>query len=287
MKWKITEKEANLRLIEFLQQKNIPKKIWTLIKADSRLIINGEKRSPGERLSQGETINLSEYYPKPATTTHTLDILYETDEFLIVNKSSGMLIHPTGLSLNEVTLNDLVLNYFYEKSIPSLAHPVIRLDRNTSGLALYAKKPAFQKFFQESPAEKIYLAVSQNAFYNSSFLLSAPIKRADNSIIEREVGRQGKTALTEISLLATDKGFSLFQCKIHTGRTHQIRLHLASIGLTIYGDDLYGQKSELSPSYALHAWKLSLPQTSKNTHPLLITCPPPNYIKELFPGFSF
>lgn len=264
MKWIISEKESGMRIIEFLSKKEIPKKIWTKIKTPTgSLQIQKKERNPGEILSTGEIIDLSEYFMYQKVSD-PLEIIYETKDFIIVDKPSGLLTHPTSTSKEEITLNDLVLNYYYSQNIPALAHPVIRLDRHTSGLVLYAKKKEIQAFFQKHPIEKTYLALVKGDFPSTTITIGAPIQRKSTSIIEREVGISGQSSGTQIKKIQSNHRFSLVECNLYTGRTHQIRVHLAALGFPICGDSLYGESDFLTPKYGLHAWKLSFFSPSKS-----------------------
>lgn len=277
LRWIISEKESGMRIIEFLSKKEIPKKIWKKIKQPSGLLqIQKKDRSPSEILSTGEIIDLSEYFI-PYNTSNLLEVIYETNDFIIVNKPSGLLTHPTSTSKAEMTLNDLVLNYYYSQNIPALPHPVIRLDRHTSGLVLYAKKKEIQSFFQKHPMTKTYLALVKGNFPSTTIQIGAPIQRKSASIIEREIGVQGQSAGTQIKKIKNSNHFSLVECRLHTGRTHQIRVHLAALGFPICGDSLYGEADFLTPKYGLHAWKLSFSFPAKSELSFSVTSPIPEY----------
>lgn len=279
LKWIVSEKESGMRIIEFLLKKEIPRKIWKKIKNSSGLLqIQGKERKPGEILFTGESIDLSEYFlipngPKP------LEVIYETEDLIIVNKPSGMLTHPTSTSQNEITLNALVLHHYYSQNIPSLAHPVTRLDRHTSGLVLYAKRKEIQAFFQKHSITKTYLALVKGYFPPTTITIGAPIQRKSTSIIEREIGSNGQLSGTKIKKLTSNDTLSLLECQLLTGRTHQIRIHLSALGFPICGDSLYGEADFLTPKYGLHAWKLSFFSPSKNDLSFSVTSPLPQYFK--------
>lgn len=279
MRWIISEKESGMRIIEFLSKKELPKKIWKKIKTPSGLLeIQKKERKPGEFLFMGEVIDLSEHFLNHNTTS-LLDILYETKDFIIVNKPSGMLTHPTNTSQTEITLNDLVLSYYFSQNIPALAHPVIRLDRHTSGLVLYAKRKDIQSFFQKHLLSKTYIALVKGSFPSTTITLAAPIQRKDTSIIEREIGFLGQSAGTKIKKIKSNHELSLLECRLLTGRTHQIRVHLSALGFSICGDSLYGEPDFLSPKYGLHAWKLSFSSPCKNNLSFSVISPLPPYFE--------
>lgn len=181
-------------------------------------------------------------------------IAYEDDYLLIIDKPAGMLVHPT---VNEwgCTLYDYVTEYYQRKGITANIHPVSRLDRHTSGLVIFAKEPIIQHWLSQQQMDKEYLAILTGELPNDEGIIEAPIARKEGSIIERCVSENGKYAKTSYKLLAKRKDLSLLQVKLFTGRTHQIRVHMAYIGCPLYNDNLYGTPGPQS-RHALHAFKL-------------------------------
>lgn len=289
MKWTILPSDCPVRLFDFLERKQIPKPLWRKMTQHSFLYYQGHKRSLSDYLVPGETLDLSEYFPSfQKNSHHSLDKIYENEHLLIVNKPAGLLTHPASTSLAEISLNDLVLDYFYSSNLLLLPQPVTRLDRNTSGLVLYAKSNRVQNYFQSSgKLSKHYLTMVQKNFPQTALTLSGPIQRAAHSIIEREIGPQGQTAVTQITLKAGNHSFSLLECQLLTGRTHQIRVHLSSLGFPVIGDDLYGgEKNDfLSKGHALHAWKLSCTEENEFFPAFSVQSPLPDYVKKEFPYF--
>ena len=181
-------------------------------------------------------------------------IAYEDDYLLIIDKPAGMLVHPT---VNEwgTTLYDYVTEYYQRKGITANIHPVSRLDRHTSGLVIFAKEPIIQHWLSQQQMDKEYLAIVTGELPNDEGIIEAPIARKEGSIIERCVSENGKYAKTSYKLLAKRKCLSLLQVKLFTGRTHQIRVHMAYIGCPLFNDNLYGTPGPQS-RHALHAFKL-------------------------------
>ena len=181
-------------------------------------------------------------------------IAYEDDYLLIIDKPAGMLVHPT---VNEwgCTLYDYVTEYYQRKGITANIHPVSRLDRHTSGLVIFAKEPIIQHWLSQQQMDKEYLAIVTGELPNDEGIIEAPIARKEGSIIERCVSENGKYAKTSYKLLAKRKCLSLLQVKLFTGRTHQIRVHMAYIGCPLFNDNLYGTPGPQS-RHALHAFKL-------------------------------
>lgn len=200
--------------------------------------------------------------PAPSLLTQDM-IAFEDDFMLIVDKPAGMLVHPT---VNErgTTLYDYVASYYAAKGIAAAIHPVSRLDRNTSGLVIFAKEPIIQFWLSRQDVHKEYLAIVEGVPNEVSGIIAAPIARKEGSIIERCVDfNHGKESKTAYTVLQTIKGgkYSLVQLRLFTGRTHQIRVHMAYIGHPLVNDNLYGRPGPQA-RHALHAFKLAF------THPV-------------------
>lgn len=178
-------------------------------------------------------------------------IYYEDDYLLVINKPAGMLVHPT-VKEDGDTLYNHVKRYYEANNIESGLHPVSRLDRNTSGLVIFAKQPRVQFLLSQQNVIKKYLGITAALPPALSGSIEAPIARKEGSIIERCVSESGKYARTDYEVLATNKNKALLELTLYTGRTHQIRVHLAHIGCPLYNDNLYGTPGPQS-RHALHA----------------------------------
>ncbi len=192
-------------------------------------------------------------------TKMDLDIVYEDEWILIVNKSAGIAIHPSVLHYSDSLCNGIKY-YFNSISLNKKIRPVNRLDFNTSGLVIFAKCEYIQECLisqmKKNLFKKEYLAICEGSFDIKSDTISLPIARKDNSIIERCISENGQQSITHYEVLKEFKNYTLIKCILETGRTHQIRVHLSAIGHPLLGDTLYGNKSDLINRQALHCYKL-------------------------------
>lgn len=206
-------------------------------------------------------------------------IAFEDDYLLVIDKPAKMLVHPT---VNErgCTLYDYVKNYYLAKNIAADIHPVSRLDRNTSGLVIFAKEPIVQFWLSKQEVVKEYLAIAQGRLANKTGIIEAPIARKEGSIIERCVDyERGKYAKTAYEVLGYYGQNTLIKVRLFTGRTHQIRVHMAYIGHPLVDDNLYGIPGPQS-RHALHAYRLAFLHPVGDT-PLEITRTLPDDLRKI------
>lgn len=181
-----------------------------------------------------------------------LKVLYEDEWMLIVDKPPFMPVHPS-INHYEDSLSNGVKAYFLKNGINKKIRPVNRLDKDTTGIVIFAKSEYIQENLTDY--EKYYLTIVDGQT-DESGIIDKPIARKLPSIIERTVRDDGDQAITRYKTLEFKNNMSLVECKLETGRTHQIRVHMASIGHSIIGDDLYGVSSALINRQALHAYKI-------------------------------
>lgn len=188
-----------------------------------------------------------------------LDILYEDDGLLIINKPPNTPVHPS-LNHYEDSLSNGIKYYFVSQGLKRKIRPINRLDKDTSGIVLFAKNEYIQecliKQMKTNRFEKEYLALVDGVITKDKQTIIAPIARKQSSIIERCISETGDYAETEIELLDAYDNYSLVKCILKTGRTHQIRVHTKHINHPILSDTLYGTSSNLIKRQALHAYKV-------------------------------
>ena len=210
-----------------------------------------------------------------------LNIIFEDDCFLILNKPSGIAVHPSILHYED-SISNGVKFYFESIGLKRKIRPVNRLDLNTSGLIIFAKNEYVQecliKQMKLGILKKEYIAIVQRHFDKPYGTIDLPISRKNNSIIERCICSDGQEAITDYCVLQEFDNYSIVNCILKTGRTHQIRVHMAAIGHPLLGDTLYGIESPLINRQALHSYKIAF------THPIFhknieLICDLPNDMK--------
>jgi 23S rRNA pseudouridine1911/1915/1917 synthase len=187
-----------------------------------------------------------------------LDVVYEDDDLLIVNKSPFMVVHPTR-SHPDNTLANAVMNYFKITKQNCIVRLVNRIDRDTSGLVVIAKSQyshqAMAKKLDNNEIDKFYIAVVEGKLQDSG-VIDMPIDRPFEDSVKRAVTEDGYRAVTHYEVLYSNESMSIVLIKLETGKTHQIRVHMSHIGHPLLGDTLYGTESCLINRQALHAYKL-------------------------------
>jgi 23S rRNA pseudouridine1911/1915/1917 synthase len=212
-----------------------------------------------------------------------LDIVYEDEYLLIINKPSSIAIHPSILHYSN-TLSNGVKYYFDSIGLHKKVRPVTRLDKDTSGIVVFAKNEYIQECLSKQMANKTfikkYLAILVGNLSKTSGRIVAPIARKENSIIERCININGSVSITNYKLINNLNDFCLVEFTLETGRTHQIRVHCQYLEHPILGDTLYGSKSNLISRQALHCYKISFihPISKKN---LEFTVPLPEDMKKI------
>ncbi|MEA4846587.1 MAG: RluA family pseudouridine synthase [Clostridiaceae bacterium] len=209
---------------------------------------------------QGSDNILPEYMP--------LDIIFEDDHMIVVNKEAGIPTHPSRNHYMGTLANGLMYHWM-EKDRNITIRPVNRLDRNTSGLVLFAKSSHIQHLMsQESYKNKItkeYLAIVQGRLVDDSGTIDAPIARENLRSIKRVVREDGARAVTHYRVIERYEDYSLIGIVLDTGRTHQIRVHMAYLGHPLLGDELYGGSQEKIKRHALHAYNIKMLHPIENS----------------------
>ncbi len=190
-----------------------------------------------------------------------LDIIYEDEYLMIVNKAAGISTHPSGRNLTGSLANGL-MQHLINAGGNTTVRPVNRLDRNTSGLVIFAKSSHVQHLMSlESYKGKLikeYLAVVEGQVAADSGTIDAPIAREDQHSVKRAVREAGSRSVTHYRVIERYGAASLLSLVLETGRTHQIRVHMAYIGHPLLGDELYGGRQQHIKRHALHAHNIKM-----------------------------
>ena len=187
------------------------------------------------------------------------EVLYEDEFVLVVNKPSGLIIHEDDKNKHG-TLNNQVAEYYRKSHQKHTVRPVHRLDRETCGCVLYCKVPWIQPYFdaaiENKEIHRTYLAFVKGIPSFKTLTLNRPIGKDRHVNGKMRISKTGKPAVTHLKTCKTDSKFSVIECVLETGRTHQIRLHLSSLNLPILNDSIYGIKEKSISSMGLCAKKL-------------------------------
>jgi len=200
-----------------------------------------------------------------------LDIVYEDKDVIVINKERGMVVHPAPGNYKDTLVNALLYHCKDLSTINGVKRPGIvhRLDKDTSGLIMVAKNDYSHNFLanqlKDKTASRVYVALVHGNVHVNKGIINAPIGRDPKSRVKMAVVANGKEAITEFSVLKYYKDFTLVECRLKTGRTHQIRVHMSYIGYPLVGDPLYGPKKlKYGDKQYLHAKELSfIHSTSK------------------------
>ncbi|TCL58293.1 23S rRNA pseudouridine1911/1915/1917 synthase [Hydrogenispora ethanolica] len=187
-----------------------------------------------------------------------LEVIYEDPDVIVVNKPAGQLVHPVR-NQKTGTLANALVGYWLSLNETASFHPIHRLDKTTSGLVLVAKSSwAHQQLasqLENDRLHRLYLAVCSGRPTRKSALITLPVQET-KYVMKRQIAANGKTARTVWRVLRIYPSGALMAVKLHSGRTHQIRVHLSHIGLPLRGDALYGRPDPKIDRPALHAVRL-------------------------------
>lgn len=265
LQWKIGRADSGKVVREFLKEKEISSSSLTDIKFKGGSIrVNDCDVTVRHTLAEEDLLEVSFPLEEPSPGVRgeefPLDIVYEDDYLLVINKPSGMNTipsreHPTG------SLANGLIGYYEKIGLQATTHIVTRLDRDTSGLVLVAKHRHIHHLLSKQQKAGIvkreYEAFAEGEFSALAGTIKEPIGRKSDSIIEREVRSDGQYACTHFAVVGKYELFTHVGLTLETGRTHQIRVHMAFLGHPLLGDDLYAGNTELIGRQALHCRKIS------------------------------
>ena len=262
--YKIEEAYHGQTISSYLKGKGYPHAVMThLKKTPEGILLNGQWEYVNTRLSSGDLLEIRLIEESSSQNIQPLyapfSIVYEDADILVVNKPANMPIHPS-INHYEHTLANAVCYYYENQGIPYTFRCANRLDKDTTGLTIIAKHMLSSAILSQDVANRAvhrkYLAIVKGETNNFG-TIDAPIGRKDASAILRVIDyTHGEKAITHYEKIASKKGYTLLSLQLETGRTHQIRVHMASIGHPLIGDYLYHEASTELPRQALHSYCL-------------------------------
>ena len=244
----VEENSQNKRIDSYLVEKkvNLSRTLIQKMLEDEKILVNGKKQKPSYKPEEGDVITIE--IPKPEETNLKpqnipIDIIYEDNDIIVVNKPKGMVVHPANGNPDGTLVNAILaickdsLSGIGGEIRPGIVH---RLDKDTSGLLIVAKNDQahinMSKQIQDRKVIKKYIALVKGVIAEDSATIDMPIARSTKDRKKMAVDPKGKEAITHFKVLKRYDKYTLLEIKIDTGRTHQIRVHMAYIGHPVVGD---------------------------------------------------
>ena len=274
MKYEVKDSKYNTVKDVLIKEFKFSKRLITKLKKENRIFVNGNPCFVNYALKNNDVVqidfNFIEECDNIFPTKMDLDIIYEDDYLLVLDKPAKIETHPTCLNY-ENTLSNGIKYYYDSTNLKRKVRPVSRLDKETSGVIVFAKNQYIQeeliKQMKSNIFKKEYIAIVEGVLKENKGEIIGNIARKENSILERCISDEGVYAKTNYEVLKTIESENLkatvVKLRLETGRTHQIRVHMKYIGHPLIGDFLYGKKSDLIERQALHSWKVEF------IHPIL------------------
>lgn len=264
MRYIITTKDVNKPIKDFLLENTISRKALKAIKQHGKILVNGKHQTVRYLLHEKDCIEIE--FPIESSgiipSAMDLDIYFEDADFLVINKPSNLPCIPTKRYPTH-TLANAIMYYYQQHDIKATVHLVNRLDKDTQGLLLVAKSRHMHSLLSKDikQVERIYQCVVEGRLQGSGVIETGITKDVDS--VKRLIDESGKLSITKYQVLSNSDNTSLVECQLLTGRTHQIRVHMAYLGHPLVGDTLYG--SSTSQTYYLDSISLSFihPVTKK------------------------
>lgn len=287
---KLTVEKAADRLDKYLAQ-NLPLSRSRIKNAilSGEARVNGNTAKPGDKLKPGDTVTVNLDEPKEASAAPEdipLDIVYEDPSIAVINKPQGMVVHPAPGNLQGTMVGALLYHIKDLSGIGGEMRPGIvhRLDKDTSGLLVVAKNDeahtSLSRQIAERSAKRIYAAIVHGSIREDELTIDKPVGRSRSDRKKMAVDAGGRNAVTHIKVLERFGEFTYIEASLETGRTHQIRVHMASIGRPVAGDTVYGPKIPKlhENGQLLHAKELRLihPATGQE---MVFQAPLPDYFE--------
>lgn len=243
--------EENVRIDKYLASKtDYSRETITKMLAEEYILVNGKSIKASYKVKVGDVILIKDGFVKEMSLKATkmdIDIVYEDEYLMVINKDSGVVVHPGAGNSDDTLVNGLL---YYNKTLskgeefrPGIVH---RLDKDTSGLMIVAKDDKAHELladdFKNKRIHREYIALLDGVFPQKKAIIDAPIGRSKQYFDKMEVCKDGKKAITNLEVIKKYKDYTLVKLVLETGRTHQIRVHLAYIGYPVHNDPVYSNK---------------------------------------------
>jgi 23S rRNA pseudouridine1911/1915/1917 synthase len=289
---KVVNIEEGTKIREYLKiELGLSTRLIRSASINKKIFVNDQVVKMNRVLTSGEIIKIDlekDESQDIAPEKMDIDVVYEDEDILVVNKKPFMVVHPTK-SYQSGTLANGIINYFVESNQNCIVRLVSRLDMNTSGLIIIAKNQfshgMLSKEMTENKVEKRYLAIVHGIMKEKQGTIDLPIYKPEDveNGTKRIVDERGQRSITHYKVVEEFNEASLVECKLETGRTHQIRVHLNHLGYPIYGDTLYGlgeEEEDLIQRQSLHAFGLNF-KSPRTGEELALRAELPDDMKEL------
>lgn len=268
--YKVNEELAGIRLDKAISMKelSISRVAVARLISEEKILVNGKKAKASYKLSLNDEVTIKKDEPKELEIKAEdipLDIVFEDKDIIVVNKQKGLVVHP-GNGNPDGTLVNAIMNYCKDSlsGIGGAIRPGIvhRIDKDTSGLLIIAKNDEahinMSEQIKEHKVKKTYIALVRGVVTANQATIDMPISRSTKDRTKMAVSKNGKNAITHFEVLERFKNYTLLKVNIETGRTHQIRVHLAQIGYPIVGDYVYsnGKNPFGVEGQMLHSYRL-------------------------------
>ena len=263
---KLVVDNSEIRIDKYLSENTLySRELITKMIKDGFVLVNGFKIKPSYKVNEKDEIIIDESYVKSQDIIPNkmpLNILYEDKDIMVIDKPSGLVVHPGNGNTDNTLVNGLM---YYTKELSNIGGEervgiVHRLDKDTSGLMIIAKTNKAHEIlsndFKEKRVYKEYYALLIGNFPSDTALIDAPIGRDKNNFNKMCIRADGNSARTHLKVVKRYKNYTLVSLVLETGRTHQIRVHMAYIGYPIYNDPVYQNKPCTEFGQFLHSKKL-------------------------------
>ena len=290
----VTKEDEGIRIDKYIAMKleNISRMAIQRMIENENILVNENKVKVSYKTISGDKIKIieeekKESYLKPEEIP--LDIIYEDNDIVVVNKQKGLVVHPGNGNPNGTLVNAIMahcknsLSGIGGELRPGIVH---RLDKDTSGLLIIAKNDEahinLSNQIKEHKVKKTYLALVKGRIKEKEATINMPISRSQNDRTKMAVSKDGKEAVTHFKVIRKYENYTFIEINIETGRTHQIRVHMSHIGYPLVGDNVYsnGKNPFGVEGQMLHSYKLEFvhPKTKEKME---LSAPLPNYFENI------